>query len=51
MNVQIIKKQQEKLKASREKFEILEKKRRLYYQLKSELSSLENKRDEKNKVI
>lgn len=46
-----IKKQQEKLKEIQEKFDILEKKRRLFYVIKSELSTLENKKEEKNKRI
>ncbi|MBC8435074.1 AAA family ATPase, partial [archaeon] len=46
-----IKKQQSELKFLQEKFDILEKQRRKSYVLKSELSTLENKREEKEKNI
>lgn len=44
-----IKKQQGELKVLQEKFDLLEKQRRRFYVLKSELSTLENKRDEKER--
>jgi chromosome segregation protein len=46
-----IKKQQDVLKETREKFDALEKGRREFYIVKSELSTLENKREEKNRKI
>jgi chromosome segregation protein len=46
-----IKKQQTELKVLQEKFDLLEKQRRKFYVLKSELSTLENKRDEKEKAF
>lgn len=46
-----IKKQQEKLKESQENFDILEKKRRQFYMIRAELSTTENKKDEREKRI
>ncbi len=46
-----IKEQQEKIKSYQEKFDILEKDRRKFYMIKSELSTLENKRTEKNRLV
>jgi chromosome segregation protein len=46
-----IKKQQDSLKKSQEAYDILEKKRRQFYIIKSELSTLENKKEEKNRLI
>ncbi len=46
-----IKKQQGALKEIQEKFDILEKQRRTFYITKSELSTLENKKEEKNRLI
>jgi len=46
-----IKKQQTALKEIQEKFDILEKQRRTFYIIKSELSTLENKKEEKNRLI
>jgi len=45
-----IKKQQGKLKEYQEKFDILERNRRKFYQVKAELSTLENKKAEKQKL-
>ncbi|MBP7708121.1 chromosome segregation protein SMC [Candidatus Pacearchaeota archaeon] len=46
-----IKKQQDQIKETREKFDLLEKGRREYYVIKSELATLENKREEKTRKI
>jgi len=46
-----IKKQQEQQKILQEKFDILEKQRRKFYILKSELSTLENQKSEKEKFL
>lgn len=46
-----VKKQQESIKKIQEAYDILEKKRRQFYVIKSELSTLENKKEEKNKLI
>lgn len=46
-----IKKQQGALKEIQDKFDILEKQRRAFYITKSELSTLENKKEEKNRLI
>ena len=46
-----IKKQQEQQKILQEKFDILEKQRRKFYQIKSELSTLENQKTAKEKII
>ncbi|VVB80343.1 Chromosome partition protein Smc [uncultured archaeon] len=46
-----IKKQQDLLKETRERFDLLEKGRREFYVIKSELSTLENRREEKNRKI
>lgn len=46
-----IKKQQGALKEMQERFDILEKQRRTFYIIKSELSTLENKKEEKNRLI
>lgn len=46
-----IKKQQEQQKVLQEKFDILEKERRKFYILKSELSTLENEKEQKEKSL
>jgi chromosome segregation protein len=46
-----IKKQQEKQKTLQEKFDFLEQQRRRFYILKSELSTAENKKEEKEKFL
>lgn len=46
-----LKKQQDALKETREKFDSLEKARREFYMVKSELATLENKKEEKNRKI
>jgi chromosome segregation protein len=46
-----IKKQQDLIKETREKFDLLEKGRREFYVIKSELSTLENRREEKGRKI
>ena len=46
-----IKKQQEQQKILQEKFDILEKQRRQFYILKSELSTLENEKTQKEKFL
>ncbi len=46
-----IKKKQEKLKSHQEKFDILEKQRKKFYMVKSEISNLESRRDEKQKSL
>lgn len=46
-----IKKQQSVLRELQEKFDILEKQRRSFYMIKSDLSTLENKKEEKNRSI
>lgn len=46
-----IKKQQTVLKDLQEKFDILEKQRRTFYMIKSDLSTLENRKEEKNRLI
>lgn len=46
-----VKKQQTVLKELQEKFDILEKQRRAFYMIKSDLSTLENRREEKNRTI
>ncbi len=46
-----IKKQQEQLTSEQNKFDILERQRRKFYLLKSELSTLENRKNEKSKTL
>lgn len=46
-----LKQQHNKLKSLQKEFDDLEKKRRRFYVLKSEISTLKNKREEKNKSI
>ena len=46
-----IKKQQTVLKELQEKFDTLEKQRRTFYMIKSDLSTLENRKEEKNRLI
>jgi len=46
-----IRKQQDLLKEAREKFDILENGRREFYVLKSEISTLENRKEEKSRKI
>ncbi len=46
-----IKKQQTILKELQEKFDNLEKQRRTFYMVKSDLSTLENRKDEKNRLL
>ena len=46
-----IKKQQNEQKEVQERFDILEKQRRKYYVLKSELATLENKKSEKDRFL
>jgi len=46
-----IKKQQTVLKELQEKFDTLEKQRRTFYMIKSDLSTLENRKEEKNKSL
>jgi chromosome segregation protein len=46
-----VKKQQDSLKKVQEAFDSLEKKRRQFYIIKSELSTLENKKEEKNRLV
>jgi chromosome segregation protein len=46
-----IKKQQEQVKRHQEVFDTLERKRRQFYQIRSELSTLENKKSEREKTI
>ena len=46
-----IKKQQTQLKETQEKFDLMEKQRRQFYVIKSDISTLENKRDQKQKTI
>ena len=46
-----IKEQQAQVKKNQEIFDILEKKRRNFYQIRSELSTLENKKSEREKTI
>ena len=50
-NTPQIKKQQEEIKVLQEKFDVLEKQRRRFYVLKSELATLENKKEEKEKSM
>ncbi|MEI7719213.1 MAG: chromosome segregation SMC family protein [archaeon] len=46
-----IKKQQTVLKELQEKFDALEKQRRTFYMIKSDLSTLENRKEEKNRTL
>ena len=46
-----VKKQQDSLKKVQENYDILERKRRQFYIIKSELSTLENKKEEKSRLI
>lgn len=46
-----IRKQQEQIKKNQEIFDTLERKRRSFYQIRSELSTLENKKSERDKTI
>lgn len=46
-----IKKQQEQLKKQQEVLDMLERKRRSFYQIRSELSTLENKKSEREKTL